>query len=443
LRKLLIISFYFPPVNNPGALRIGKFAKYLPEFGWEPVVLTVDKIAGSSETLPLEMDEASVLRTTYFDPRKLLSRKPGSSTVDSPQTSVRSKRWSETALRILRLLQPIYASSLIDKLLCDPWGWYPCAVRKGTEVLAKENIDVIFSTYNPSLPHLVASQLHRKTGIPWVAEFRDLWALNPYARKTQPFQLLDEQWERRTMSGCDLLITISEPLARDLAAFHSKKTVIIPNGFDEDDYGEAFPLTSKFTITYTGRIYSEKRDPTPLFKALAELRHEGMVSPDDVEVRFFGKYLKETPSLLAEAYGIQDFVKTYDIVPFKESIRRQKESTVLLLLEWDDPRGAGTYTAKVFEYLGAGRPILATAVKGGGIDKLLQESGSGMVANRVDEIKEILATWLGEFKQSGNVQSYYHPDSEVIQRYSRKEETKKLAEVLNEVVNSHGQKHQS
>jgi glycosyltransferase involved in cell wall biosynthesis len=318
--------------------------------------------------------------------------------------------------------------------LWDPMGWYPYAVKKGKEILARGDIDIILSTYTPVPPHLVASHLHRKSGIPWIAEFRDPWTMHPSLfHKVQPLQFLAEQWEKRIMKNCDRLVTISEPWAEKLEEFHSKKVTVIPNGFDEEDYRESVPQTSKFTITFTGWLYDPGLDPTPLFEALAEMKREGMVSPDDVEVRFCGRFINIIPDRLAEKYCLEDIVKTYDFVPFKENIRRQKESTVLFVLGSIDTENKGLYTTKLFEYLGAGRPILAIAVKGGMIDRLLQESGGGIAADRADEIKEILVKWMDEFRRFGKVLSYYHPDSEVIKRFSRKEEAKQLAGVLDEV----------
>jgi glycosyltransferase involved in cell wall biosynthesis len=441
-RKVLMVYFSFPPVNNPGALRVSKFANYLPEFGWEPVVLTANTFAGLHETLPPEIDEAKVVRTPFFDLWHPLGPQKGSSPGDSSskyQTPDRSQHLREAILKTLRLMWPIHINNLplIGKLLLDPMGWYPYAVKKGEEILATGDIDIILSTYTPVPPHLVASHLHRKTGIPWIAEFRDLWALHPSLyKKVQPFQFLAGQWEKRIIKNCELLLTVSEPLAEKLAEFHSKKVTVIPNGFDEEDYRENVPLTSKFTITYTGLLYDPALDPTPLFEALAELRCRGMISPEDIEVRFCGKFINNIPSRLAKEYCLEDVVKTYDFIPFKDNIRRQKESTVLSVLGGTGAEQKGMYTTKLFEYLGAGRPILAIAVKGGMIDKLLQESGAGIVAERADEIKEILVKWIDEFRRFRNVSSYYNPNSEVIKRYSRKEETKKLARVLDEVVNS-------
>jgi len=126
--------------------------------------------------------------------------------------------------------------------------------------------------------------------------------------------------------------------------------------------------------------------------------------------------------------------RIYGFSPFEESIRAQKESSVLLLLEWNDPRGEGSYTAKIFEYLGAGRPILAIAFKGGVIDNLLLESGCGLVLTESDEIKALILEWLQEFRQHGEILSHYKPNLDIVKQYTRREQARKLAEAFNEVV---------
>jgi len=433
-RKVLIVSFRFPPANTMGAVRIGKFAKYLPEFGWEPIILTVDRVKGLPQTLPVEVSESKIIRTPYFALAPFIRYKLVGDEANS-QSATLSKVSSlkGVAYRLIRLARFIYSRPEVSFFLDEPWGWYPHALKTGLEVISKSKVDVIFSTFGPRLPHLVASRLHKRTGIPWVAEYRDLWAQNPYATKIQPFHFLEQRLEKRVMKTSDLLITVSDPLAKELEAFHSRRVITITNGFDEEDYRGNVPLTPRFTITYTGNIYPGKRDPTPLFEAIAELKQEDKISPDDLEVRFFGRNVAETIPPLVEKYRLREFVKTYGFVPFKESIRRQKESTALLLLEWNDPRAEGTLTGKIFEYMGARRPILAIAFKGGEIDNVLLKSGCGVVANEVSEIKGILTKWLDEFRQYGKIVSFYHPNNEVIRSYTRREQARKLAEAFHNV----------
>jgi hypothetical protein len=439
-RKALLISFYFPPFFNPGSVRMGKFAKYLPEFGWEPRVLTVNRAPDPSKAMDLEIDGNYVYRTPYFTFGDSLSSKVlSTSSVDSTgkvQWAGKEKPWKTLALKSVQSLRPVYDAPVMNKLIWDPIGWYLHAVKKGREIIAKEKIEVILSTFNPSLPHLIASKLNRQTGIPWVADFRDLWSHNPYVRKTQPFQFCEEFWEKRTLNNCNYLVSVSEPLVKDLEAFHLKKAAVIYNGFDEDDFKEKVELTAKFTITYTGQLLSPEFNPTPLYEALAELKREGTISADNIEVRFFGKFMVFHPSVLSKEYGLEDIVKTHPFVPLSESIKRQKESTVLLHVGWDDPKADGELSSKIFEYLGAGRPVLAIAYKEGYLNSLLSKSGCGVIVNSAGETKEILTKWVGEYMRYGKVVSHYHPNPEVIKAYSRREGTRKLVDIFDYVLNS-------
>jgi glycosyltransferase involved in cell wall biosynthesis len=219
-----------------------------------------------------------------------------------------------------------------------------------------------------------------------------------------------------------------------LEAFHSKKGAVVYNGFDEYNLKDKVFPTSKFTITFTGLIYTTRMDPTALFEALSELKREGIITSNDIEVRFFGKYVYYDPAILSHKYDLEGIIKTYGFVPFEESIQKQEESSVLLLLAWNDRRSEGVLTSKIFDYMGAGKPILAIAYQGGDLDQLLRDSGTGIVVNRTDQVKEILIKWLYEFKKYGKVISYFDPKNEVIKRYSRKEGTRKLAQIFDQVL---------
>jgi len=443
-RRVLLISFWFPPTNMIGAARVGKFAKYLPEHGWEPVVLTVDKLKrGLPLTRPAETDSSKVVRTPYFGiADNILSMMSSNNTTRSKDKSLASTCKKAIYNGLIAHLRFFYHMPAVRMLVADPIGWYPYAVSKGLEITKNSGVDVIYSTYGPSTSHLIASKLHKETGIPWVADFRDLWSLDPRCSKIQPFQFLQEWLEKRVIKGCYNIITVEENAAKQLQAFHSKEVVVIPNGFDSEDYKEEVPLSSKFTISHTGNITLVGREPyLPFLEAVYELQQEGRISPDNFEVRFFGGnvagFVSENSLLPAiKRLGIDQLVTVHDIVPYKECIKRQKESTTLLLLVRTDFAGKGVCTGKVFEYLGAGRPVLAVAPKDGVVDQLLKTSGAGMVCSEKREIKLILAKWLDEFQKHGRITSHYSPRREVIANYTRREQTRRLAKELDEAASS-------
>lgn len=433
-KKVLIVSFLFPPAGGIGTVRVGKLAKYLPEFGWEPIVLTVNIDEKQQQTLPVEMDEVNIARVPYFSVGTTVHRNLVGDAFLSTRLPSANYSLKRTVHRLLRLARPIYTQSLFQPLISDPIGWYPNALKKGREIISKHKIDAIFSSFSPSTSHLVASKLQRQTGLPWVAEFRDLWSQNPYSKAIKPLRFLERYVERRVMRNSSLLITVSDPLAQQLRAMHAREVVVIPNGFDEEDYLENVPLTSKFTITYTGNIYAGKRDPTPLFEAVRELKEEGKVSSENFEVRFFGGSSLNILSPLVEKYQLGDLVTIHDSIPRHKSIIRQKESTIILLLEWLNPAAKGIYSGKVFEYIGAQRPILAIAYEGGVVNDLLFESGTGILTNEVETIKKVLCCWLKEWQRLGKITSYWKPRQSVIKRYTRREQARKLAESLDKAA---------
>ena len=160
---------------------------------------------------------------------------------------------------------------------------------------------------------------------------------------------------------------------------------------------------------------------------------EGKISPEDFQVRFFGGGILTSLLPAIRYYHLEKVVGICGLVPFKESIRRQTESTVLLLLGWSDPKEKGFYTAKGFEYLGARRPILSVGLKGDVVDELLKATGAGVVVSEVNEIKAVLSQWMKEFRESGEVVSQFKPDNASILRYARKQQAAKLAQLLEEV----------
>lgn len=431
---MLLVSFFFAPWNTIGAVRVSKLAKYLPDFGWEPMVLTAIPPLYAETTLPLEIDPSNIYRTKWFDPlginvlsrlRRRLDRTKGPAQGNVPQTSTGGFPGSSVFEYTRKLFKPS-AVRLPDRFI----GWLPYALKEGIRIVSGHKIDVIYSSAGPVVSTLVASMLHRKTNIPWVAEFRDLWALNHSEHRSQPFQWMEEALERFTLKEALHLVTVSCALAQELARLHrNSNVIIIPNGFDEEDYKLVVSPTSKFTISYTGNIYKGKQDPSALFLAITNMARNGLISKDNFEVRFYGKYMGSVPELVAK-YKLDGLVRLYGQVPFHESIRRQKESSALLLLEWTDPSARGVLTGKVFEYLGAGRPILAVGPRYGSIEQLLKETGAGILLTEPHEIEVLLTNWIIQGPPSLTVAS----DPSPLRKYTRRFQASQVASLLESAI---------
>ena len=433
-RKILIISYLFPPLNNIGALRTQKFFIYLPQFGWDTFVVTANSEKRSHKPITSkERNETRIFRTAAsFNLATMVYNSLGGEEVLSPRPQRKVNTLKKSIHSMLRFLQPLYMLPIIERLVSDPIFWYFTARKQAVKIIKDNNIKLIFSTSNPPTAHFIASWLQKKTGVTWLAEFRDPW-VDPYDERSWLYEFIENKLEKRVLKRARSLIAVSEPNARLLETIHHKQVTIITNGFDENDYKKNVPLTDKFTITYTGSIYAGKRDPKILFAAVAEMKKGCQLSPDQFELRFFGGNVKETLSPLVEKFELDGLVKIHGQVPLYESIKAQKESTILLLLEWNNPRAVGAYGAKVFEYLGAARPILALGYKTSVIDQLLSETGAGVLVDEVETATNTLKCWFEEWQKQKKITSHWQPNPRIINKYSRFEQTRKLAVLLDEI----------
>ncbi|MCD6386271.1 glycosyltransferase [Candidatus Sumerlaeota bacterium] len=311
--------------------------------------------------------------------------------------------------------------------------WIPSAYRIARHILNTKDVDIIFTSSPPPSASILGSFLQRKTGLPWVAEFRDLWSLNSLEKRILIIDLAERLIERQVLKNAAALVTVSEKLRHHLELLHKKPTYVVYNGFDPEDFADNIPLLKEFTITYTGSL-SSKRDPSPLFHALSILRKSGYISKDFFRLRFIGTRYEEYITNLAKYYKIEDMVEVYGRVNYKRSIRAQKESTLLLLLEGMDPESKGVLTGKIFEYIASGRPVLAICHERGEIAQLLQKCRIGAVVNQPSQIATFLIKCLNRFRQ-GDFYFGFHVNQQEIDRYSRKNQSDTLANIFQKLTN--------
>jgi len=428
MRRVLLIAYAFPPRHSAGALRPAKIAKYLPEFGWEPIVLTRDWSLESSGLDPIR--SGTVICTPYNDRFAALRRRTAGGSLP------RSQGGNATEPRTTRKLAR-FAAYLLKEALAFPdeqTGWSAPALRSARRFLEEQRVSLLFSTSPPVTGHLIASRLQRETGIPWVADFRDLWTQNHYIRHTLPRMLLERRLEKRTLSRAAHLTTISSPLAQRLSELHGRPAAVITNGFDHEDFANDVSVSSStFSITYTGQLYAGRRDPSLLFAATKQLVDEVAIGPDWFRIRFYGPEAdRALVERLAVAHGIDSLVNHGGLVPYTEAVRKQQESTVLLLLNWDVDAERGVYTGKLFEYLGARRPILAIPRLNGVVDELLEKTRTGVSAGTQIEVADVLRGWIREFRSNASVS--YGGVPAIIDRYSRRAQTEKLARLFDRLA---------
>ena len=424
MKKVLIIGHFWP--YRRGSRRIIGLAKYLPEFGWKPIVLTgfLEKKAGPGFRI-IETDFRSFLGPWIeifgLDHKRDLG----------PQLRAKfekkSSRWKIFFKKIYYPIQEILAYPDQDK------KWKPFAIKAAKEFLEKEKIDAIISVW-PFTGHMVAKKLKEKYKIPWIADFPDLWSQNDVYSYGEVRRMIDRRLERKTLLSADALTAVSQPMVESLKEIHKQQRIIrmITHGFDPKELNEPpAKLRSKFTITYTGQVFPEQQDPAKILIALSDLISSGMINPNDIEIRFYGPY-KSWLEEKIKSYNLTSFVEQYGVIDREDCLKKQRESHLLLLLKLEDLSKKGNYTGKIFEYLAALRPILTTGGSKDVITDLLKETGAGIEAPSVEDIKNSLEKLYTEYKLKGGVA--YNGGIKEIDKYSEREMAKKFANILNQII---------
>lgn len=439
-KKVLIVTYYFPPSGGAGVQRCLKFVKYLREFGWEPVVLTArdaDYPAFDASLLQEIPDGVAVYRSRIFEPynfyRKLTGKKLGEAMdiATLSRDSAQTRKWSERFAEWIRSWIFIPDARI---------GWKYFAVKMGREIIRKEKIDVILSSAPPYTCHLIGQALSRQTGKPWVCDFRDSWVgwLSAAKRSGLPHQI-ELKMEGRVLQQAHRILTVSPGVQEDLLSRHpelrDERWLLLPNGYDASDFENISPLSPanprKLTITYTGSLYGN-RNPDFLFQAVRELLLEDSSWRDDLRFNFVGRVSQSIQNLLNAA----EFAGMVQLLPYlahQESIRYLLSADLLLLIIDDAPVNRGILTGKLYEYLGAQKPILALAPEGNAAD-LIRDVKAGFIAppKNVAAIKatlrEIRIRWKNHSLETGLF------DAQKIRALDRKALTGQLAQILNQLA---------
>ncbi len=394
--RVLFIGFLFPPYNQIGAVRLGKFAKYFERAGHDVRVLCADRIALPA-TSRLEIDPARVIRTKWLNVNAPIELLLGG----RERVVSRGYRRPGVVGRILSRLGRLYGSIL--HFPDGQVGWWPYAVRAGAALIKSWRPDIILVSAPPFTGLLVARQLASKHRIPWAADLRDLWSENQLRRTGRLRHRMDTWLERRVLSSAAGLVTVSAPLARRLAARHPQPVQLITNGFDPEDLpvSNAAPGAESqgLQLIYTGMVYEGFQDAAPLFEAL---RADALLR-QAVRVDFYGRNLSAVETLNAH-YGLHGCVRVHAPIGHLEALRLQRQADALLFLAWRDPEQSGIMTGKIFEYLGARRPILMLGLQADDAVRMVTGRGAGHLCRSADEIAAQLHTWLRAKAAAGRLE---------------------------------------
>jgi glycosyltransferase involved in cell wall biosynthesis len=371
-RTALLVTYFYAPMTNPGTRRVEAFARYLPENGYRPLVLTTDaRGTDSNDGRRGVFRAADLLRTT----KRLV---PGWSRPD-PMRHQEARDVLAADSRMSRLLHALMVPDVHV-------GWLPAAVLRGLTLARSGAVDLIFSSSPPSTSHLVARRLKRITGLPWVADFRDGWLFEPPNRAPVSSNLrrrVERRLEAAVVRDADRLVTVNHVLAADLATRYPRsvaKIAVVSNGYDPADregLGRRREPDGRLRLVYTGAIGLSRMGTSldGLLAALAQLRERRAPVMDCLEVLIVGPLTADERRAI-ERRELSRWVRAEGSVEHRAALQHQLDADVLLLVT--APTDTSVTTSKLFEYLAADRPIFALA-SGSAAADLVTQTAAGVV----------------------------------------------------------------
>jgi glycosyltransferase involved in cell wall biosynthesis len=431
MKKVLIISYYWPPSGGAGVQRWLKFVKYLRCFGWEPVVFCPEnpEYPETDHSLASDIPEnLEVIRFPIWEPYMLYKKLLGQKKEDKINAAFLSEKKKNKTLENL--------SVWIRGNLFIPDArkfWIAPSVKFLGKHLDTHQVDAIVSTGPPHSTHLIAGRVAAQHRLPWLADFRDPWTNIDFYKELKLTALADKKHrklESWVLQKADAVSVISNTLATDFDNICHRPYEVITNGFDNADTDHVAPeMDKKFSIAHIGTLVSS-RNPVTLWEALKNLLQANAALADDLEIKLVGK-VDFTVTASLEEYGLSRYVNKIDYLPHNEVVTCQQQSQVLLLIINNTPNSKMILTGKFFEYLAARRPILCLGPEDGDAARILDDTHAGLLAGfgDVKTMEGHILHLYAAFK-AGTLTT----ESSGIDKYSRKELTRRLALVLNQIT---------
>ncbi len=431
MKKVLVVTYYWPPSGGPGVQRVLKFVKHLPRLGWKPIVLTVENgeypalDPGLARDIPSECD---VHRTIAWEPGALYRRFTGQTPRERIPVQAPSQEgggWRRRVASWVRLNLFVPDAKV---------GWIPGAVRRGRQLIARERPDLIFSSSPPSTVQLIAHRLARAGGIPWVADYRDPWTrVFSYDRvdRARWARRRDERLEQRTVRAADLRIAVNQICAEQLGGDEASVPFrVLPNGFDEDDFppDESLVPFERLTLAYAGNL-TAMQNPVNLWRGVRILLDERPDLASRMRILLMGVIDRSVQGSL-EAAGLEEIAEQPGYLSHEEVIRNLRRSHGLLLLI---PRARGNEaiaTGKIFEYLACRRPVLGVGPPKGVAAEILRTCNCGEMIDHTDPaeapLRRLVAMWDRDER--------FVADEEAISRFARARQAERLAGWFDEIT---------
>ena len=439
MNRVLIITYYWPPTAGSGVQRWLKMSKYLPQYGWQPVIYTPENPEAGMTDESLLSDiapEVEVIKRPILEPYAVFNALTGNKGKNSGKASAGSG--AVNPINAVGHKSPLMRLSLwlrANVFVPDPrFLWIRPSVRFLKQYLREHPVDAIVSTGPPHSMHLIARALHRSMGIPWTADFRDPWTRIFYFKHlplTRRSRKRYAAMELSVLREADHVVAVTDNMVRDFleelgpGQQDKGKFHVIENGYDEADFTgiTAAELPAGFNLVHTG-LFSAEGNPRRLWKVLAELCRDLPGFGRDLHLTFAGKTDPEILAAVREA-GLGDRLTDLGYIPHHEANRLQKAADLLLLPLREEPEAAGILTGKYFEYLAAGRPIAAFGPHGSVLERSLAATRTGRIFDWEEEapLKEYLTALYTRTLS-------FAPDAGAISAYTRRSLAGRYAEIL-------------
>lgn len=448
MKKILLIAYHYHPDLQVGAQRTIKYVKYLPEYGWQPHVLTVNpKYYPQRDDTPLGF-ECPVFRTNKWPVPDDIYRgikRHLTPSVPNPAEYHRTSPTSESGRPASEKEVPWF-KKFLNSLSGTPdgqSGWYMPGVLAARRLIKEHRYDAIYSSGPPQTCHLIGYTAHRWTGVPWVADFRDPWL---YPKGRDSFVLkwsknFDVRYEARLAKSASLVVTTTDEWRDHLKRLYSPilddKCFTIINGFDEDDFdappanhSESDPGTA--TFLYAGNLYAG-RDPSAMLQAGGELVTEGFIKPGEVVFHFYGNNDIDMDRIdeITSRYGIQSMIKFRPPVAREAYLKLLRQSDVLVLIQ--AASGKVHIPAKAFEYLGTGNAILTLTTEGATKNFMSRFDHVSIAAlENKDDIKVAIRKLMGQLRDSSEASD----KGQQLGAITKRNLTKEFAQHLDRIARS-------
>ena len=434
MKRVLIITYYWPPSGGSGVQRWLKMSKYLPEYGWQPVIYTTENAEYPIVDPSLEKDVSSkveVIRRPIFEPytfyKKFLGIKQEETVkMGFIEEKEKKKSW-KTDLSLW-----IRGNLFIPD--ARRW-WVKPSVKYLKSYLKAHPVDAIISTGPPHSMHLIAMKLKEELGLPWIADFRDPWTEIDYYHDLHLTRWADRKHhrlEKEVLTKADKVVTVAPDGAKRLGRIGNRNVRVVYNGFDRDDDATTTVVKpKKFTITYLG-VLSKIQNPEKLWEALGELARECDDFGNKLQINMIGQIDSSVVKAI-EQHGLSQHVSYSPYIPHDQVSAVHRSSTLLLLLLMPDsePRAKGLLTGKLFEYLASGRPILSIGPEDGDAARILKETGAGTTVSfgNKEKMKEAIKTLYNKYLE-GDLANNTNP---TVEQYSRRNLAGEIVKLLQQI----------